>query len=66
MFNNPTTRMLGRALVAALATAAITLRDNTTHDRAAYQAALVAATLVFCELFTPLNSLLGFFKGTTP
>lgn len=67
MFKSPVVRLAGRALVAALATVVVSLQASSgTDTRAAVQGALVAGALVFCELFTPLNSLVGLFKGGTP
>lgn len=61
LFKNPTVRLAGRALVAGIA-AALVIVQHSDYSKAAYQAAIVAGALSFCEVFTPLNSLVGLWK----
>lgn len=62
LLGNPTVRLAGRALVAGLI-AAVTLYHSSA-GAVAWNALAVAAGLAFCEVFTPLNQLVGLFKKT--
>ena len=48
-------RLAGRALVAGAAAALVSGQVD-------WRAAVVAGVLAFCEVFTPLNGLVGLFK----
>lgn len=61
LFANPTVRLAGRAIVAG-AIAAATLY-HSSGGTIAWKSLAVAAGLAFVEIFTPLNSLVGVFKG---
>ncbi len=62
-FKNATTRLFGRAVVAAGITAFVTAYGATQSGTpVVWQSLIVGAGLVFFEVFTPLNSLVGFFK----
>lgn len=63
LFANPTVRLAGRALVAG-AIAAGTLY-HSSGGTIAWKALAVAGGLAFVEIFTPLNALVGVFKGPT-
>lgn len=52
--HNPMIRLAGRAAVAGI-TAGI-----ATHSE--WKAAVTAGILAFCEVFTPLNAVVGWFK----
>lgn len=62
MFSNPTVRLALRALVAG-ATTALLFVQNSSDGTAAWKGAIAAGVLAFCEVFTPLNALVGWFKG---
>lgn len=62
LFANPTVRLAGRALVAGVL-AALVLLQSSSDWATAWKSAVVAGGLAFCEVFTPLNSLVGLFKG---
>ena len=64
-FADPVVRMALRALVAA-AIVVVTQVHNSNGGQIAWQAAAVGAGLAFCEVFTPLNSLIGVFKAAAP
>lgn len=61
LLSNPTARLAGRALVAGVA-AALVLFQTSSDWTTVWKSALVAGVLAFCEVFTPLNSLVGVFK----
>lgn len=61
LFANPTVRLAGRALVAALIVAATQI--HTSGGTIAWKALAVGAGLAFCEVFTPLNAAVGVFKS---
>ena len=58
---NPWVRLAGRALVAGIAAGLVFYRSQAGGS-AAWHGAVVAGVLAFCEVFTPLNSLVGVFK----
>lgn len=58
---NPTVRLAGRAAVAGLIAAATLY--HSSGGTIAWKALAVAGGLAFCEIFTPLNSIVGVFKG---
>jgi hypothetical protein len=60
LLSNPTVRLAGRALVAA-GIAAVT-QIHASDGKVAWTALAVGSGLVFCEVFTPLNALVGYFK----
>jgi hypothetical protein len=60
LFANPTVRLAGRALVAALLVAITQI--HSSDGQIAWTSLAVGAGLAFCEVFTPLNSLVGVFK----
>jgi hypothetical protein len=65
-FSEPTVRLFLRALLVAgvtFATKFVDTSGHVTYSAAAVHAALVGAGLAFAEVFTPLNSLVGVFKG---
>lgn len=67
-FAEPTVRLFLRALLVAAVTFATKFVDSSghvTYSAAALHAALVGAGLAFAEIFTPLNSLVGVFRGGT-
>lgn len=64
LLKNPTIRLAGRALVAG-GIAAVTLYQQNGGS-IAWKALAVAAGLAFCEVFTPLNALVGPFKAAKP
>lgn len=53
-------RLAGRALIAGVVAALIF--PHNADGTMAWKAAAVAGVLAFCEVFTPLNSLVGLFK----
>jgi len=61
MLSNPYARLAGRALVAGVA-AALVLLGQSSDWQTAWKGAVVAGALAFCEVFTPLNPLVGLFK----
>lgn len=61
LFANPYARLAGRALVAGLAASLILLRSSSDWQTA-WKGAAVAGVLAFCEVFSPLNPLVGVFK----
>jgi hypothetical protein len=64
-FALPEVRLFLRALLAAAVTFSMKFVDSTghvTYSSAGLHAAIVAAALVFAEIFTPINSLLGLFS----
>ena len=61
LFRNPYVRLAGRALVAGLA-AVLVVFQSSSDWQTVWKGALVAGVLAFCEVFTPLNSLVGLFK----
>ena len=63
LFANATVRLAGRAIVAG-AIAALTLY-HSSGGTIAWKSLAVASGLAFCEIFTPLNSIVGVFKGPT-
>lgn len=64
-FANPWVRLAGRALVAAII-AALTMIHATSDGTIAWRAVAIGAGLAFCEVFTPLNAVVGVFKGPRP
>jgi hypothetical protein len=60
LFANPTVRLAGRAVVAAAIVAATQL--HASGGTIAWKSLAVGAGLAFCEVFTPLNALVGVFK----
>lgn len=65
-FAEPVVRLFLRALLAAGVAFAMKFVDvsgHITYSSAALHAAIVGAGLAFAEVFTPLNSLVGLFKG---
>jgi hypothetical protein len=65
-FAEPVVRLFLRALLAAgiaFATKYVDKSGNIANNQAALSAALVGAGLAFAEVFTPLNQLVGVFKG---
>lgn len=58
---NPWVRLAGRAAIAGVVAALTQLQGS--DGTIAWKALAVAAALAFCEVFTPLNPLVGFFKG---
>ena len=60
---SPWARLAGRAAVAGIAAGVIFYRSSAGGP-AAEKGAIVAGVLAFCEMFTPLNALVGVFKGT--
>lgn len=58
LLDDPKARLAARAAVAA-GVAAYAVWQTGNHG---YQALIVAGALAFCEVFTPLNSLVGLFK----
>jgi len=65
LFANPTVRLAGRALVAALIVVGTQIH-NSNGGQIAWQAVAVGAGLAFCEVFTPLNAVVGIFKSGKP
>lgn len=64
-FKEPEVRLFLRALLAAAITFSTKFVDasgHVTYSAASLHAALVGAGLVFAELFTPLNNIVGIFK----
>lgn len=61
LFANPTVRLAGRAIAAAIFTA-LTQIHNSNGGQIAWQSVAVGAGLAFCEVFTPLNGVVGVFK----
>lgn len=61
LFANPTVRLAGRALIAGAMAAAVSYKSS--GGAIAWHALAVAFVLAFAEIFTPLNSLVGVFKG---
>lgn len=59
LLSNPTVRLALRALVAGLGVVAAAY----VHTGSIGKGVIVSAILVFAELFTPLNPLVGIFKG---
>ena len=64
IFANATVRLAARAIVAG-AIAAIS-SYQASGGTIAWHALAVAGGLAFCEVFTPLNALVGVFKGAAP
>lgn len=54
-------RLFSRACVAGASVVVSGYISGNTD----YRALMVGGALAFCEAFTPLNSLVGFFKKTT-
>lgn len=61
LLSNPTVRLAGRALVAAVLTAVVDYQ-SAGGATVAWQSVAVGSGLAFCEIFTPLNPLVGVFK----
>lgn len=61
LLSNPWVRLAGRALVAGVISGATAYNSSSTGS-IAWHAAAVAGGLAFCEVFTPLNALVGVFK----
>lgn len=57
---NPTVRLAGRAVVAALIVALTQI--HASGGTIAWKALAVGAGLAFCEVFTPLNAVVGAWK----
>lgn len=61
LLSNAKVRLAGRAILAGVLAAVVQI--NTAPDGTlSWRSAVVAGGLAFCEIFTPLNSLVGFFK----
>jgi hypothetical protein len=61
---NPTVRLAGRALVAALGAGfALEQAAGWSSSQDVLKALGVGMFLAFAEVFTPLNKLVGLFKG---
>lgn len=58
---NPTFRLAARAVVVAV-TAALTQIHSADGGTIAWRSIVVGAVIAFCEVFTPLNQLVGLFK----
>lgn len=58
---NPTVRLAGRALVAAVIV--VLTQIHASGGTIAWKALAVGAGLAFVEVFTPLNALVGVFKN---
>lgn len=61
LFSNPWVRLAGRAAVAG-AVSALAQIHTASDGTLTWHAAVVAGALAFCEVFTPLNQLVGLFK----
>lgn len=59
MLNNPTVRLVIRAVLAGVTTFCVQLQGSTSWDAAVVKAAIVAAVLATAEALTPLNSTVG-------
>jgi hypothetical protein len=67
LLSKPALRLAGRALVAGAAQAILALQHSHSGDATiAWKSAATAGALAFCEVFTPLNPLVGVFKKTRP
>lgn len=64
LFANPQVRLAGRAIVAGLIAAATLYHQS--GGAIAWKSVVVAAGLAFCEVFTPLNQLVGVFARPKP
>ena len=62
---DPTIRLAFRALFAA-AIVAVTQINAASGGTIAWRSLAVGAGLAYCEIFTPLNSLVGLFKAAAP
>ena len=60
LFADPVVRLALRAIVAGAIAAATVYK--TSGGNIAWHGLVVAAGLAFCEVFTPLNSLVGLWK----
>ena len=60
LFANPTVRLALRALLAGGVAAATSYKSS--GGTIAWHGLVVAGVLAFCEVFTPLNSLVGVLK----
>lgn len=60
-FQNAWVRLAGRAAVVAVA--AVIVQERVSNGTATWHALVVAGALAFAEVFTPLNPLVGAFKG---
>ena len=65
LFADPTFRLAGRAVIAALIVV-VTQIHNSNGGEIAWQAVAVGAGLAFVEVFTPFNSLVGVFRTIAP
>jgi hypothetical protein len=65
IFSNPTVRLAARAIVAA-AIVAVTQIHAASGGTVAWRSLAVGCGLAFCEIFTPLNALVGVFKAASP
>ena len=64
MLKSPKLRLAGRALIAGLIAAGVSIKaSGYSTDKTAVYAAAGAGILAFCEVFTPLNAVVGYFKG---
>lgn len=61
LLSNPTVRLIGRAIIAGIAGAVVSYRSS--GGVIVWHALAVAFVLAFAEIFTPLNALVGVFKG---
>lgn len=67
-FAEPVVRLFLRALLVGLATFLTKFVDSGGHlttSAAGLHACLVGAGLAFAEVFTPLNSIVGIWKGAS-
>lgn len=58
---NPKVRLALRALVAAVAAAAVQI-NSANGGTVAWRSVAVGAVLAFAEIFTPLNAIVGLLK----
>lgn len=62
---NPTTRLVGRALVAGLAALLVQLQASSNWDASLLRSGIVGAVLAVLEYLTPLNVAVGPGKDDT-
>lgn len=63
LLSNPWTRLAARALLVAIVSAIVQI--NQSDGTIVWRSVVIAGVLAFCEVFTPLNALVGVFKRTT-
>ncbi len=67
IFSNPEVRLFLRALLVGVSTFVVSLNVDTGghvhYSQAGLYGCIVSGFLAFAEVFTPLNSLVGVFKG---